>query len=243
MKHILSFLLITCFTLSAFAQDPVFTHKEIKKESKKPKWELSISYPQIINPFNAGEKGFNETVRQRFYAERDTFIAEMKDWEINDYNREMGSYYELNDTVMYSANSFVSVYVSGNSYFSGAAHPNNWSFSINYDLEKNKEITLGDMYSAGYLNVLSAYCIKEIIKQKKQDMDTSYVPDDEWLKSGAGPDEKNFEVFNPTKEGFLITFITYQVGSYAEGPTEVFVPYTVLKDYLKPGSKLTGFPR
>jgi hypothetical protein len=236
MKYILIAALFICFTASVNSQ-PVFTHKEIKKDSKKPKWELSLSYPQIVNPFNEGEKGFNETVRQRFYAERDTFIVWMKDWEVTKGSEEVGSYYEAGDTVMYSSTSFISVHVYCDSYFSSAAHPNNWSFSINYDLTKNKEVRIDDLYTGDYLKVLSDFCIKEIKKQKYE-LDSTMQTDDEWLNTGAGPDAKNFEVFNPTKEGLLITFITYQVASYAEGPMEVLVPYSVLKEYVRKGSAM-----
>jgi hypothetical protein len=58
---------------------------------------------------------------------------------------------------------------------------------------------------------------------------------------GAGPLEKNFSVFNITKDGLLITFTTYQVASYADGPQEVFIPYRELKDYLNPEGILKGF--
>ena len=234
MKYILIAALFICFVSGAYSQ-PVFAHKEIKKDSKKPKWELSLSYPQIVNPFDEGEKGFNETVRQHFYAERDTFMVWMKDWEVVKGNEEMGSYYEAGDTVMYSSTSFISVHVYCDSYFSGAAHPNNWSFTINYDLVKNKEVTISDLYTGDYLKVLSDYCIKEIKKQQFE-MDSTMTSDDEWLNTGAGPDAKNFAVFNPTNEGLLITFITYQVASYAQGPAEVLVPYSVLKDYVRKGS-------
>ena len=51
-------------------------------------------------------------------------------------------------------------------------------------------------------------------------------------------DIDNYQNWNVTKKGIYITFDPYQVASYAEGPKHVIVPFSALKDMLKPDSPL-----
>lgn len=64
-------------------------------------------------------------------------------------------------------------------------------------------------------------------------MDT-LTPDDEWIETGAGLDEKNYQTWNITHKGLEITFNPYQVASYAEGPQVVVIPFPVLTNLIDP---------
>ena len=63
-------------------------------------------------------------------------------------------------------------------------------------------------------------------------MQAEYSHDEQWVMSGAGPEEKNFSSFNVTDKGLLITFDEYQIDCYAAGPSEVFVPYSVFTENI-----------
>ncbi len=242
MKLTVSMFLLFAFAIGVNAQNYQIEQKEIKKEVTKPKkYELDISYPQIKGLNNKSQDMFNDLMKTRMNAEVDTFVNWMKDWEVNKETKDFGSYYEIEDTVLFMNSKQVSTIFNVAIFFAGAAHPNHWSYSINYDMEKNKEFTLSDLFTGDYVNKISEYCIKDITKQKK----TEYLPDlkepDEFTLEGAGPKEDNFKVFNFTSDGFLITFSTYQVGAYAEGPMEVLIPYNYLKDNVKSGSLYENF--
>jgi len=238
-KIIILFLFALIYPALLFAQNYSFEHKSIADTNKKKNYEIYISYTQIKELNTPSEEGYNKFVETMMQSHADSFRVWMQDWE--SYNKEMGSFYEINDTAVYADLKMISTLFYEFYYFSGAAHPNNSNFSVNYDLENNREIKLGDLFKGDYLKVLSSICIDEISKTKK-DYDPSFNPkDDEWLNSGAGPDEKNFKVFNITKENFIITFPTYQVASYVEGPQTVEIPYAKLKDIIKPDGLLGGF--
>lgn len=242
MKLAVTFLLFLVFASGLYAQNYTIENKEIKKKAKTPKqYEIEISYPQIKGLNNASQDGFNKLMTARMTAEKDSFVVWMKDWEVTNHQPDMGSYYDVNDTALYMDSKVISVICYVDTYFEGAAHPSNWSFSINYDLGKNKEIKLADLFSGDYVKFFSEYCIKDITKQKKENYAPELKEPDEFTLDGAGPKEENFKVFNFTKEGFLITFPTYQVGAYVEGPSEVLIPYSLLKDYVKPGSPSENF--
>jgi hypothetical protein len=104
-------------------------------------------------------------------------------------------------------------------------------------LENFKELTLNDLLKSGWESKISEISIREIEKQKKQ-MGIEPV---EWVKDGAGPKAENFKVFNVTRKGLVITFPTYQVGSYVEGPSEVFISFGKIKSIIREDGILDNF--
>jgi Protein of unknown function (DUF3298) len=234
------FVLIFIFSSSSFTQNYSIEYKSIKKKNKAKNYEISIGYSQIKGLNNASEKGYNRLLESIAKGQADTFKVWMQDWE-SPPGFEQGSFYELGDTVLYNDSKIVSTLFYEFYYFSGAAHPNNSNFSVNYDIGKNREMKLNDLFTGEYLKKLSELCIEEVAKTKKGYAPDYDVKDDEWLNSGAGPDEKNFKVFNITKDNFVITFPTYQVASYAEGPQTVEISYSRLKDIINPDGPLKEF--
>lgn len=238
MKNIIIFVLVL-ISASLYSQnDYSIIQKAMAEKSKNLRYEFSVSYPQIStfsgNPKIPSYDKFNKLIESKMEALRDTFTVWMKDWDTTTYNKEMGSYYEAGDSVYYRGNKLISVKFFEGYYFSGTAHPNNSSFSINFDLVNNKELTLDDLLSPGWEQKISKICIKSLKEQKNVPQGT----EDDWIERGAGAEKKNFEVFNFTKEGILITFVTYQVASYAEGPSEVLINYSDIKDIIRAGDYL-----
>ena len=229
-------LILILSVVITYSQDYKTSHKSFSYATAKPKMEFSFTYPQIKG-FNSNVTAmnmFNKHIENIVQASSDTFKVWMQDWDTTTSNHEMGSYYEAGDSVYFASNGLISVQFYEGYYFSGAAHPNNASFSLNYDLVNYKELTLNDLLKAGWVNKISEICVKDLREQKNVAPETL----DDWIQQGAGPDDKNFKVFNITKTGLLITFITYQVDSYAAGPSEVFIDYPRIKDLIKSGTVL-----
>jgi Protein of unknown function (DUF3298)/Deacetylase PdaC len=237
MKKIKVVFILVFVSSILFSQDYKIEHKKIDVQGSDKKYQIEITYPQISGLNTSSEAGFNSLIKERMEAERDSFIVWMKDWEINDFNKDMTSEYEIWDTALYKNSKLISVQFSNYFFFAGAAHPNNTSFSINYDLDNNKEIFLSDLLTPGWEKKISEICIREISKQKKQ----YGIEPDEWLQDGAGPKAENFKVFNITKKYLIVIFPTYQVGAYVEGPSEVKIKYKEIKDIIKEDSPLNGF--
>lgn len=107
-------------------------------------------------------------------------------------------------------------------YNNGAAHPGNYSITLNYDLAQNKELALGDLFlpNSNYLEVISNYSISELRKQPYSDVFTM---------EGAKPTLENYRNWNITPEGLMVTFDTYQVAPGAAGLQVVVVPYDQLQ--------------
>ena len=65
--------------------------------------------------------------------------------------------------------------------------------------------------------------------------------DDDWIKRGAGAELTNYDNWTITKKGLGITFDPYQVAAYAAGPQNVVVPYSALKEIIKPDGAVGQF--
>ncbi len=237
MKKIIIILLLLAAV--SYSQDYRIVNKTYAHATKKPKYEFSFTYPEIKN-FTSNVTAmsmFNKHINNIVTASSDSFNVWMRDWDTISTNLEMGSYYEAGDSVFYASNKLISIQFYEGYYFSGAAHPNNNSFALNYDFENYKELTLNDLLITGWQNKISEFCIKELMKQIYPDRKDI----DDWVKEGAGPDEKNYKVFNVNKEGIVVTFPTYQVAAYVNGPSEVLIPYGENKDIIKPGGLLDSF--
>jgi hypothetical protein len=127
------------------------------------------------------------------------------------------------------------------SYYAGAAHPNAHTETLNFQLHPSRQLKIENIFSpsGNYLNFLSEYCIADLHRQQPQHWHNAAerteqlrnVKDD-WILRGSAPEARNFERLSFTKHGIVIHFDPYQVGSYAEGRFEVFIPSYEIRPLL-----------
>jgi len=126
-------------------------------------------------------------------------------------------------------------------YGAGAAHPNSVTRTLNFRFGPLKQIELRDLFkpSTAYLQALSEYCITELHKLQPprwydpvERAEQLKIRRDEWITTGAAPIPANYGKFVLLNEGITIFFDPYQVGSYAEGRYDVFVPLSYLEPFL-----------
>ena len=119
-------------------------------------------------------------------------------------------------------------------YNNGAAHPGDFSHTVNYDLGLGHELALGDLFISGsdYLGAISNYCLEELRSKPYSDSFTT---------SGADPTFENYRNWNISPVGLVITFDTYQVAPGAAGPQIVVIPYGQLTDLIDPQGPLAVF--
>jgi hypothetical protein len=237
---ITSFLLLVnyAFTFKLEAQQTNFkvSTKKIKDENKKLRFTIDVSYP-VISGFkdrNIQDK-FNSSAFQPVYDAVNSFKKDMQDWEAP---KEFSSEFEIADTILYQSDDAISVRYDGFEFYAGAAHPLTFFYSLCYDLKKNSVIKLSDLFTGDYLKVISDYCINDLVRQKNEYTNDTDIS---WIQEGASPKDSNFAVFNLTYNSLLITFSVYRVATYAEGPKEVSIPYTVLSAVIKPDGCLSKF--
>ena len=128
--------------------------------------------------------------------------------------------------------------------FTGGAHPNHNFFSVNFNKNTQKIFYLSDLFKDldSAVNAISEYSVKEILKQKTGRLGEQKT-DEDWVKEGAGAQEKNFRIFTivpkdqKTIKGLKFIFPPYAVGPYYEGTYEVAVPAGVFYELLADGYK------
>lgn len=219
----------------SFTGDVELIAKQVKESNKKLMYEIAAQYPQLTGGNNPNFEKFNQAVRVPVTKRIAGFRKDMAPEAGAEPPLEgsMRSDLSIGYTVVLAQDDLVSIKFDVYSYFQGAAHPNSFSETINFDLKNGKQIKLSDLFKPGvkYLQAMANYCIADLKKQsqeKKLELPADQIAD------GAAPKATNYESWTITKAGVGINFDPYQVGPYAVGPQFVLVPYSTLKDLINP---------
>jgi len=216
------------------------TPKVIKEANKAKHYTVDAEYPQIEG--DARFDNFNREARSVITKDVAAFKTAETSAEADTGSETpaetLDSTLDIRYEIRRATDDLISVEFTEGSYERGAAHGNSNTTVINYDVKHGKKLALADLFNpkSNFLNVISAYCIKDLRDQAKKDKDS--MLDEEMMKSGASPRADNYQAWAITKKGLWITFDPYQVAAYAAGPQFVLVPYSALKDIIKPDGPL-----
>lgn len=240
MRKLLTFILIL-FTVSAFAQEYKMNTKEIRDSSVEKRYWYSANYPQIDGmPDKQMQSAINESILKTVNKCLDDFRNDMKDWEVPYELTEVSSFMDINFENFVLNEDLFSFSFEVYTYYAGAAHPNSYSISHNWDMKKGKFLAFQDLFKkdSKYLEKISNFCIQSLKLQGKM---SGYEMIDDMLISGAGPRDSNFMNFNFLQKGMLITFDRYQVAPYVAGTQYVLIPYIAFYEMLVEDCYLNKF--
>jgi hypothetical protein len=204
-------------------------------ESNKPKrFDVNVEYPELTGVPNAA--GFNILARKLATQPIAGFKKDMLAQTAEDLKylpEGMNNYMEIGYSVEYADEDLISVNFI-NSLYTGGAHPNHYYSTLTYDLKNGKEIKLAELFKPGakYLDKIAEYSIADLRSRSDESGESLGLATDMWAE-GASPTAENYEAWNITKKGLMITFDPYQVGPYAAGPQTVIVPFAKLKDLAR----------
>lgn len=112
-----------------------------------------------------------------------------------------------------------------NSSYTGGAHPNSWSKIYNFDLRTGNIIKLDDLIMSGGEEKLSTIAESIFVKE---------YGNEGWdFKAGDFPLAVNFSI---SLGGIHFFYNSYEIGSYAMGAPDIFIPYKDIKQLIKPQS-------
>lgn len=221
--------------------------KQSKESNKKLNYKIEAEYPQATGALDNRFDRFNQEAKNLVTRRISAFKKETSDVSQDgeatpdaspeDTSASPANSLDIGYSIALATDDLISIEFEVGSYSSGAAHPNSYSEVLNYDVKAGKVIKLTDLFNPGakYLQLISAYCIKDLKRQSKS---KDSLLDDQTIQSGAGPDAQNYDSWTITKKGLGITFDPYQVASYAAGPQSVVVPYSALKELIRPDGLL-----
>ncbi|MDT4955253.1 MAG: hypothetical protein QOJ02_3391 [Acidobacteriota bacterium] len=214
-----------------------FAPRFIRAANRKLRYTVKAKYPQATGVLDARLEKLNQAIKNLITGEVHGFTKDFHAPEERTFSA--GSTFESGYSVVLATNDLVSIDFVIETYFEGAIHGNNNSLVFNYDLNLGRSLSLAELFkpNSNYLKVISDYSIKALRKQLTPD------PDDDWIGKGASASEENYKNWNITRRGLMITFDPYQVASFAEGPHEVVVPYSVLKNVIDPAGPLAKIAR
>jgi len=229
----------------SFTGDVDLVSKQIKENNKKLNYEIAVQYPQLTGGNNPNLEKFNQAARAAVTRKVAGFKKDMTpdEGENTEETRpedSMASDLTISYTVALAQDDLVSIDFEVSSYFQGAAHPNSYSDTLNFDMKNGKPLKLADLFKPGvkYLQAIANYCIADL---KKQANEKGLMPEE--IEKGAAAKADNYLGWTLTKKGLGVEFDPYQVGPYAAGPQFVVVPYSNLKDLINPEGPIGQFAK
>ena len=221
------------------------TPKVIKEANKAKHYTIDAEYPQIEGDtrFDNFNREARNLITKDVAAFRTSEASEETDSGSETPAETTDSTLDIGYEIRYATDDLISVEFTEGSYERGAAHGNSNTTVVNYDVKNGKKLALADLFNpkSNFLNVISEYCLKDLRERSKKDKDAMF--DEEMMKSGASPRADNYRAWAITKKGLWITFDPYAVAPYAAGPQHVLVPYSALKNILKPDGPVSGLAK
>ncbi len=209
-------LLFTAAVMLAYLPQTVPQVQQREIHEPGVHYAIDVKYPEIqrANRFNAAVHRALDEVTNKFKRAMSKETASKEtaaDGPVDGYLK--GTYHA---TLL--KHGVVSVLLDFDIYIPGAAHPSGEMVSINYDHRSGRVLALSDLFRSGvnYLPRLSQLAMAAL--------DQNEFADRHAIRQGAGPDERNFQVFPLTDTALVLHFPTYQVAAGAAGPQRVIIP-------------------
>ncbi|MBN2388534.1 MAG: DUF3298 domain-containing protein [Anaerolineales bacterium] len=208
------------------------TSESFEQESQSPPYRITAQTPRFEGSDDPRVLAFNRQVAEVVQREIALFGESMV--LVPDPPITNGSWLDITYSLLSPPGDLVSLKFVFNGYFDGAAHPFRYSLTFTFDLQSGQQVALADLFLPGadYLRILADVCLADLRGREVGDF---------LFAEGAAPTAENYNRWNVTASGFLITFDTYQVAPGAAGPQEVLVPYAALQAIIDPQGLLAGF--
>ena len=239
-------------TAFALSQQPIefsgavrVVPKLIREANKEAHYTIDGEYPELEGDarFDKFNKEARNLVGREVAAWKTGETASASDSGLEAATETQDSDLSIGYDFRLATDDLISVAFRVGAYSRGAAHPNSSTTVLNYDVKSGKKLSLSDLFNpkSDYLSVISSYCIKDLKQQAKKVKD-SMLSDDS-IASGASARADNYKAWAITRKGLWIIFDPYQVAPYAAGPQYVLVPYSALKDIIKPSGPIAALAK
>ncbi len=208
---------------------PVF----LQQRGDAKHYDLDYALVRFANPQNAGEKLFNlQSEKILAEAPRGTHDQELLEGQMLSH--------EENFAISFASPDLLSVADRFHAY-EGAAHGNGGVTNINIDMRSGTEIRTTDVFAGEAINSLTLDCREQILTRKQEKYGAEkYVPekDGSYQESTIAEHINDFRRWTISAGKAIVTFDSYAIGAYAEGPYECEFDMPKLKTLAKPDAPL-----
>lgn len=237
-------LLLLMLIITSASQTLNIKSETITEADKNNRYNMTANYPLIDFGPDAlmGVRGIAEDINGLISKMIQGQFTPFKDQAIEDTSGgcpQTESTLEINYTTAYKENGYLCFVFETFSNPRCAAHPMTYRTSFNYSYTGKGLLAISDLFTpgSGWLEYISAYCIKELnAKAKKDGLENNEAN----ILEGAGPKEDNFYTFTVNDHTLDIIFNLYRVGPYVWGFQTVSIPWKDLVKMLDPKGPL-GF--
>ncbi|MCK5127756.1 MAG: DUF3298 domain-containing protein [candidate division Zixibacteria bacterium] len=223
----------------------------VRADSTKGVAFVKVAYPEIvscdstntadlINQFTycfVIEQFGDHLCENRIEVHADKFIAEYVDFMayMPDYCLGWGK--SITTTVVTDT---LGIFSLGLSYFSyaGGAHPNSYKYFANFNTFNGDYIRLEDVLIEGYQDNLNKIAEKIFRNQKKLAHDADLDTAGYWFDDNTFSVNDNFLI---TPKGLLFFYNDYEIACYANGSTQLLIPYREMNILIKADGCLAVF--
>lgn len=216
---------------------------QISQILRRPKLTVDASYPSIVGSTNPNALKFNQLMKTEITKMVAEFKKEVTGNGTVPGGMNNGNSFDAGYTVMFANDDLISVSFGISRYYEGAAHPMPAIQVYNYSLKEGRVLALGDMFKPAtyWLDYISRLAIDDLSARLKPDGEGGLCSDPEWVRTGAGPNPDNFQAWNISRKGLIISFPPYQVACYAGGPSYVKIPFSKLGNLISPDGPIAEF--
>lgn len=209
-----------------------------------PTVEINVRYPQVdgIADLEQAEM-LNGELEDTAIAWMDEFRREVADTGSPD---PLGSKstIDIEATVAFLSPEIMSVRYDASVYSAGAAHPNSFYKTLNWDIVHAGDISVSSLFQteADWVSRFSTLAIADLERQFA-DAGDDFEALSADIRQGAGPRAENFAAWTMDRDGITLHFEPYQVAAYAAGPQHVEIPWSALTEMLDTSSAASALSR
>ena len=209
---------------------------------------VEIRYPDIAStPVADMRKQLNEKLETILLSNSDAEtnpdnIEELAYLFIQEYKKDINANeanWNLKKSVKVLLNTpqLISFQIDESGY-TGGAHGYSTTKFLNVDTEIMQDIKLADLLLSGYEAELNISGEKVFRQVHNLPSDANLTQAGFWFDQGVFVLNDNFAI---TEKGLLFYFNNYDIASYADGPTEVLIPYSEIQNLIDPDGALSMF--
>ena len=213
-------------------------------------YELRIEYPQLKSPTTRQEKQFNQYIKRLVSKEVRDFEAFCRA-DKRKRKKPLGFSLGLRYSATIISKKLLCLNLRWASY-TGYLNSDYYTTTINYDLEKGRELRLADLFKlkSNYLGGMSQVGLKVLkktclmcgcapgVSAGDRLPDGMEYPDDfpagfKPIKEAVAPKLENFDLWSLTDKGIEITFDEYEIAPGCGGIISILLPLEELKPALR----------
>lgn len=208
---------------------PVF----LQQRGDAKHYDLDYALVRFASPQSAGEILFNlQSEKILAEAPLGTHDQDLLEGQMLSHEESFAISFASPD-LLSVANSFYA--------YEGAAHGNGGVSNINIDMRNGTEIRTSDVFSGDATKTLTLDCRDQILALKQERYgNEKYVPaeDGNFQESAIAEHINDFRRWTISAGKAVVTFDSYAIGAYVEGPYECEFDMPKLKALAKPGAPL-----